>query len=54
MQKINESLSDESSLAECPIITTEMVQAAARLAQRGKAAGEDGVTYEHILLGGQF
>ena len=54
MQKINESLSDESSLAECPIITTEEVQAAAHLAHRGKAAGENGVTYEHIIFGGQF
>ena len=54
MRNINESLADESSLTECPIITAVEVQAAARLAHRGKAAGEDGITYEHIIFGGDF
>ena len=54
MRNINESLADESSLTECPIITADEVQAAARLAHRGKAAGEDGITYEHIIFGGDF
>ena len=54
MRNINESLADESSLTECPIITADEVQAAARLAHRGKTAGEDGITYEHIIFGGDF
>ena len=54
MRNINGSLADESSLTECPIITPEEVQAADRLAHRGKAVGEDGITYEHIIFGGDF
>ena len=54
MQNINEWLFHEYSLAECPIITTEEVQAAARLADRGKTTGEEWVTYEQIIFGRQF
>ena len=54
MQNINESLSDESSLDECPIITTEEMQAAARLAHRGKAAVEDGELMNIPCLAGNF
>ena len=35
-----------------PIISTEEVQAAVRLGKNGKAAGEDGITYEHIASAG--
>ena len=54
MQNINKWLFDVYSLAECPTITTEVVQAAARLAHREKTTGEDGVMYEHIIFGRQF
>ena len=41
-------------LSECPIITTEEVQAAARLAHRGKAAVEDGELMKISCLAGNF
>ena len=37
-----------------PIISTEEVQAAVRLGKNCKAAGEEGVTYEHIASAGEI
>ena len=41
-------------ILEIPSISTEEVQAAARLAHTGKARRDDGVTYKHIIFGGDF
>ena len=50
LQSINENL----VFPDPPIISTEEVQAAVRLGKNGKAAGEDGITYEHIAGAGEI
>ena len=50
LQSINENL----VFPDPPIISTEEVQAAVRLDKNGKAAGEDGITFEHIAGAGEI
>ena len=45
LQIINENL----AFSEPPTISTEEIEAAVRLGKKGKAAGDDGITYEHIV-----
>ena len=40
-------------MSEQPVISAEEIQAAVQLGKRGKAAGVDGITYEHIQFGGE-
>ena len=44
LQNINDNL----EVSEHPVISAVEIQAAVRLGKRGKAAGENGITYEHI------
>ena len=44
----------ENSSLNCPIISVEEVEAALKLTNRNKAAGEDGLMYEHLIYGGSF
>lgn len=46
-------INDNLEVSVCPLISAEEVQAAVQLGKRGKAAGEDGISYEHIAFGGQ-
>ena len=50
LQIINENL----AFSEPPNISAEEVEAAVRLGKKGKAAGDDGITYEHIAFGGEI
>ena len=50
LQNINGNL----EVSEQPVLSAEEIQAAVRLGKRGKAAGEDGITYEHIQFGGEI
>ena len=50
LQIINENL----AFSEPPTINTEEVEAAVRLGKKGKAAGDDGITYEHTAFGGEI
>ena len=36
------------------VISSEEVESAVRLAHKGKACGDDGIYYEHIMFGGVF
>ena len=40
------------AFSEPPTISKEEVEAAVRLGKKGKAAGDDGITYEHIAFWG--
>lgn len=46
-------INDSLIVSEFPVISAEEVQAAVRLGKKGKAAGEDGISYEHIQYGGE-
>lgn len=49
LQNINDNL----EVSEQPVISAEEIQAAVQLGKIGKAAGVDGITYEHIQFGGE-
>ena len=50
LQISNENL----AFSEPPTISKEEVEAAVRLGKKGKAAGDDGIPYEHIAFGGDI
>lgn len=50
----NDNLTENFMGNDGMVISSEEVESAVRLAKMGKAGGEDGITYEHILYGGPF
>ncbi|MCG7877806.1 MAG: hypothetical protein N0C90_15945, partial [Candidatus Thiodiazotropha endolucinida] len=47
-------INDSLAISESPVISAEEVQSAVRLGKKGKAAGEDGISYEHMQYGGEI
>lgn len=54
MNQIDRVLSDSANPLEYPEISVDEVGSAVKLAHKNKAAGEDGITYEHVIYGGEF
>ena len=52
---ITVSMATSSSLTNCNVkISSEEVCSTVSMAHKGKACGDDGIYYEHILYGGEF
>ena len=54
MNQIDRVLSDSANPLEYPEISVDEVGSAVKLAHKNKAGGEDGITYEHVIYGGEF
>ena len=54
LSQIDRVLSDSANHLEYPDISADEVESTVKLAYKNKAGGEDGITYEHVIYGGEF